>query len=118
MCDCYSEKCAKKGCPTYIPIHISDYCLDRDDFKAYCPEHIPKKKGILILTCIKQNEDDKYSMAKEGMSFGIEYKKKVKFPAPCCHDGKDYGFGKRCLHAKKEAVSINDAGEWRQRITR
>lgn len=38
MCDCYSAGCEE--CGKAIPIHIADFCTDRENVKAWCPEHI------------------------------------------------------------------------------
>ena len=43
MCDCYQHKCDDKKCNEYIPIHIGDFCTDRDNLEVLCPRHMPKR---------------------------------------------------------------------------
>jgi hypothetical protein len=40
MCDCYEHRCDAKGCNELIPIHIGDFCTDRDNLEVLCPRHI------------------------------------------------------------------------------
>lgn len=104
MCDCYDTKCSGRGCKIWIPIHITDFCLPRDSFKAYCEKHIPKKGGIIYHGLV----NDKDSDFKRKMIFGIVYNKDVKFPARCCHHTRK----DKCEHPAEEAVTINDSGIW------
>ena len=59
MCDCYYKRCevCKKG---FIPVHIADFCMPRDDVYIYCKKHIPKKDVVIH----KLIEDESY-YAKE-----------------------------------------------------
>jgi hypothetical protein len=110
MYDCYQASCAHPKCKVNIPIHISDFCLDREDFKVYCKKHMPKMRGSVIIDCIGA---DKAEKIKKGDQFEIVFNPDVKFPAKCCHHNKSYGGIKRkCLHPKIEAVSINSLGRF------
>ncbi len=55
MCDCYyksCEVCKKK----FIPVHIADFCMPRDEVRIYCNKHIPKKDVVIH----KLIEDESY----------------------------------------------------------
>lgn len=55
MCDCYyksCEVCKKK----FIPVHIADFCMSRDEVRIYCKRHIPKKDVVIH----KLIEDESY----------------------------------------------------------
>lgn len=70
MCDCYYKKCevCKKR---FIPVHIADFCMSRDDVRIYCNKHIPKKDVVIH----KLIEDESY-YAQE---FFPQEKKKRKY---------------------------------------
>lgn len=100
MCDCYHTRCSKRGCKVEIPIHITDFCLERDTFKAYCHEHLPeKRKGVTVKhTCTKKySGKNSHSDFKKGTTFYIAYNKGLE---------KDNNL--------EGAVSINDAGDWKE----
>ncbi len=46
MCDCYSHKCEK--CDVHLPIHITDFCLERDQIRVYCDAHIPEDNVVVF----------------------------------------------------------------------
>lgn len=46
MCDCYYHKCEK--CDTWLGVHITDFCLRRDEIKIYCNDHIPKDNVVIF----------------------------------------------------------------------
>lgn len=35
MCDCYEEKCVHEGCKVTLPVHISDFCMEREDMENH-----------------------------------------------------------------------------------
>ena len=39
MCDCYWQKC--KCCETHLPVHISDFCMEREGISVFCASHLP-----------------------------------------------------------------------------
>jgi hypothetical protein len=43
MCDCYEHKCDHEKCDEMIPIHIGDFCTDRDNLEVLCHRHAPYK---------------------------------------------------------------------------
>ena len=101
MCDCYETRCAEKGCKVEIPIHISDFCLEREAFKAYCGEHLPvKRAGVTVRHLCTKNPSkrDKYSKFKKGITFYTVFKK-----------------GTKCEYDLESAVTINDAGWWEEK---
>lgn len=49
MCDCYTTKCAFKGCRIELPVHISDFCMPRKHVKVYCQRHLPEE-NVAIFT--------------------------------------------------------------------
>jgi len=46
MCDCYSHKCEK--CDVRLPIHITDFCVERDEIRVYCDAHIPENNVVVF----------------------------------------------------------------------
>jgi|PlaIllAssembly_1097288.scaffolds.fasta_scaffold26604_4 hypothetical protein len=43
MCDCYEEKCAKRECDAYLPVHLADFETGRDEIQVFCARHIPAR---------------------------------------------------------------------------
>lgn len=50
MCDCYSHKCAHRGCSEQIPMHLADFATERHEVRVYCGKHIPanRRAGVLF----------------------------------------------------------------------
>lgn len=45
MCDCYTHPCAVCGAP--LPLHIADFCMERDEIEAFCAKHAPGADAIV-----------------------------------------------------------------------
>ncbi len=93
MCDCYYTKCeiCKRR---LLPVHISDFCMSRDDVRIYCQKHIPKKDIVIHKLIEDENysaedffsqrkERRKYTECRSGWKMGVRYLKKPP---------KEYGY--------------------------
>jgi hypothetical protein len=45
MCDCYSHKCAHRGCRERIPMHLEDFLTLRREIRVYCGKHLPTDRS-------------------------------------------------------------------------
>jgi len=60
MCDCYQAPCEVCGKP--LPIHIADFCTDRENVKVWCHEDIDKSNAGSTIHWYGE-EDNQISMA-------------------------------------------------------
>lgn len=49
MCDLFGMKCCVEGCENGMPIHITNFAVNRKVIKkVYCRDHIPERKGAVL----------------------------------------------------------------------
>jgi predicted nucleotidyltransferase len=73
MCDCYWEKC--KLCDTHLPVHISDFCMERDKINLYCGSHLPTKDIVIYELIEDESADAEWGFEDHfsGWKMGVRY---------------------------------------------
>ena len=108
MCDCYWPKCQR--CGEHVPLHISDYCMGRDEVEVFCHRHLPKR-NVVVYELVSEafqpsygRGDDFYHDPPKGWRMGVRYKTRPP---------RDYG-----LQAAEPNVSSAYLAEYRNRSGR
>lgn len=83
MCDCYDEKCNYPGCNNRMSVHISDFCIPREEVGVFCRKHIPEDHNVFVFTAQK---NDHYHKIKRGWKMGVVITGKI--PRGYGYDGK------------------------------
>ena len=121
MCDCYWQTCNHKGCKVEIPIHITDFALEREVVFAYCKKHEPKNKIRVKYTCTdKGRKDKKNPYIKQGAVYFFTYSDEILFPIKRKSLLNDETRKKLKLPEYDEydlkIASPNDSGEWKEEV--
>jgi len=55
VCDCYDAECSYPGCSILMPVHIADFCMERDEIEVFCWNHLPEPGPNVIVYRADQN---------------------------------------------------------------
>ncbi|MBM4049869.1 MAG: hypothetical protein FJ279_32640, partial [Planctomycetes bacterium] len=79
MCDCYWPKCER--CDAQVPLHISDFCMTRDEVAVFCAKHIPRRDAVVYEIVSEAFQpgfgrgDDFYHEPPKGWRMAVRYKR-------------------------------------------
>jgi len=82
MCDCYWQKC--ECCETHLPVHISDFCMEREGISVFCASHLPANDIVIYELIDDKKISEKWEPEEHfaGWKMGVRY-----LVAPPAHYG-------------------------------
>lgn len=108
MCDICGIPC--KVCGKMLPVHIADFCVERNTFDVFCEEHIPAENCIEFTALENENafDEDVFftnndKRITKGWRIAVRHHDSTIFPIKCMHHSKTHP----CLHNIRDAVEPN-----------
>lgn len=105
VCDCYWPRCQR--CSEHVPLHISDFCMGRDEVAVFCHRHLPRRNVVVYELASEAFQpsygrgDDFYHNPPKGWRMGVRYKTRPP---------RDYG-----LQAAEPNIGAAYLAEYRNR---
>lgn len=92
-----------------LPVHITDFCVERDTFDVFCQDHIPAENCVEFTALEDENafDEEMYYLdgpvITKGWRMAVRHHDSTIFPVKCMHHSKV----SPCLHDIKRAVEPN-----------